>query len=57
MKAIDAHADLMTSHIIEQLNDLEYYETDGKTQKELISILAKLRALEIEVGNPGSGWF
>ena len=47
----------VNNHIIEQLNKLNYFDTEGKTQRELIHKLATLRAMEVKAVNPESGWF
>lgn len=47
----------VNSLIIEQLNKLNYFDTEGKTQRELIHKLATLRAMEVKAVNPESGWF
>lgn len=57
MKLANYEKELMTNHIVEQLNQLDFYETDGKSQRELINILARMRAMEIEVSGPEKGWF
>lgn len=57
MKLIDIHEEYMTNHIIDQLNDLGFYDTEGKTQRELKYILARKRITEIEPDVPGQGWF
>ncbi|WP_156947639.1 hypothetical protein [Virgibacillus alimentarius] len=57
MKAVDTQEHLMTNHIIEQLNELNYYDIAGKSQRELISILARLRALEVDVQSDENKWF
>jgi uncharacterized protein HemX len=47
----------MINHITEQLHEFKYFDTEGKSRKELTAKLAKLRAMEVKVGDPGSGWF
>lgn len=57
MKAVDYQEWLMINHITDQLHKLGYYDTNGKTYKELRLTLARLRAMEVEAGDPGQGWF
>jgi len=57
MKVVDTQEQLMINHITEQLHELNYYDTEGKTGRELAYILARIRYMQIEAGNPESGWF
>ncbi|GGB41501.1 hypothetical protein GCM10011409_18780 [Lentibacillus populi] len=57
MKAFEAEENIMVKHIIDQLHQLGYYETAGKSKRELITKLAAKRAVEVRVEDPGSGWF
>lgn len=57
MKLVDPQEKYMTNDIIDQLNKLGFYDTEGKTQRELKYILARKRITEIEPDVPGQGWF
>lgn len=57
MKMSHFKIDYEVNHIIDQLNELGFYETEGKSQKELIDILARIKAMEIKADRPGMGWF
>lgn len=57
MKTYEAQDNIMINHIIDQLHEFNYYDTDGKTKKELIHKLAVLRAMEIKAESPHSSWF
>lgn len=57
MKLVDTQEKYMTNHVVEQLNQLGFYATEDKTQKELINILARMRALEIKAESPHNTWF
>ncbi|MGJ9460087.1 hypothetical protein [Oceanobacillus sp. CF4.6] len=48
---------LVSNHIIEQLNELNYYDTDGKTRRELIHKLATLKEMQVDIEHPESKWF
>lgn len=51
MKMVDAHEPYMTNFIVEQLNKNEFYDTEGKTQRELITILGTIRVMGKDVDN------
>ena len=57
MKLAYTQEQLMINHIIDQLHDLGYYKTEGKSKRELTLALARERAIRVEAGNPESGWF
>lgn len=57
MKTVDAHAELMKAHVVEQLEKSGIYDNDYCTYRELLNKLGRARILEVKVGNPGSGWF
>ncbi|MCJ8008099.1 hypothetical protein ACFFF5_17900 [Lederbergia wuyishanensis] len=57
MRAFEAKQDIMMNHIIEQLHRLGYYDTAGKSRRELVSQLAILRATEVNVENQENEWF
>lgn len=42
------------NHVIKQLNELGYYETNGKSSRELVQLLA---VLQIKQESPHSSWF
>lgn len=44
-------------NVIEELHALGYYETNGKTLKELYKQLAFLELTKVEVKSPHSSWF
>ena len=57
MKLAYTQEQLMINHIIDQLHDLGYYKTEGKSKRELTLALARERAIRVEAGSPESGWF
>lgn len=57
MKVADTRKECITNHIIDQLNQLGFYATEGKTQKELINILARIKVMEIKAESPHNTWF
>ena len=57
MKTVAVKEDLMRNHVVDQLNEFGYTDTDGKKYRELVSILARLRAMEVEISDPGQNWF
>lgn len=46
-----------TAHVIEQLNKLGFYATDGLSYRELKRTLALERAKRVKAGSPHSQWF
>lgn len=46
MKIVELKDRYVHAHYIEQLNKLNYLDTEGKTPTQLRSILTKLRAIE-----------
>jgi hypothetical protein len=46
--------DNMTDIIIERLHELGFKDTEGKSQRELIQILA---AMDVKVDSPNNSWF
>lgn len=57
MKTHDTLDNLKINHIIDQLNDFGYTETDGLTYRELVSKLATCRAMAVEIKGPEQSWF
>ena len=57
MGAYSVQEQIMTNHIIDQLHELNYRDTDGKTRKELIYKLAILKEMQVDVEHPESKWF
>ncbi|WP_158586214.1 hypothetical protein [Oceanobacillus profundus] len=57
MKLAYTQEQLMINHIKDQLHELGYLDTEGKTKRELKLALARERAIRVEAGNPESGWF
>lgn len=49
--------DLKKKHIIEQLHNLGYYDTDGKTYKELKHMLVIKRFYEIDHEHSSNEYF
>lgn len=49
MKTHEVEESIMINHIIDKLHEFNYYDTEGKTKKELVFKLATLRAMEIEL--------
>lgn len=56
MKAHAIETHMKKAHVIEQLNLLGYYDTEGKTYDELKRKLAVARALQIKPDGH-LGWF
>lgn len=57
MKTVDVQENLKRQHIVDRLHELNYYDTDGKTYKELVHKLAVLQAMEINIGSDENKWF
>jgi len=57
MKVADTKEDRLHAHYVEQLNKLEYYDTEGKSLYQLTSILARERFNRINHDSPDSAWF
>lgn len=57
MRLVNYEEELMTNHIIDQLNQLGFYATEGKSKRELINILARIKAMEVKVTGPEKEWF
>ncbi|MYL41797.1 hypothetical protein [Virgibacillus salexigens] len=57
MKTVDTQEARMLAHVVDQLKGFKYYDVHGKSYEELKRKLATLRAMEVEVQNPGQGWF
>lgn len=54
MKAVDVQENIMTNIIIDRLHELGFENTEGKTKKELVRILA---AMDVKVDSPNNSWF
>lgn len=57
MKAHGIKEQYKINYIIDQLHTYNYYDTDGKTLRELTAKLAALRASDVKVESPHSSWF
>lgn len=55
MKA--SELDFKTQHVIEQLNELGFEDTEDLSYGELVRKLAMARALEVDVTNDQNKWF
>ncbi|MYL50277.1 hypothetical protein GLV98_12335 [Halobacillus litoralis] len=49
--------DFKTKHVIEQLHNMGYTDTEGLTYDELVSKLAMARAMEVDVASDENKWF
>lgn len=57
MKMADLKEDHLIAHHIEQLNKLDYFDTEGKSLYQLTSILATIRFNQINHDSSESVWF
>ncbi|MBP1950263.1 hypothetical protein [Virgibacillus litoralis] len=57
MGIADVHEKTMKEDIIEQLHELNYTKTDGKSYGELKHKLAVIKAMEIDVSKTENEWF
>lgn len=53
---IDTHAEWLRTSVVEDLEELGYYNNEGYTLMELKDKLDAARAMEREVKNPGNDW-
>ncbi|MRG86981.1 hypothetical protein [Salinibacillus xinjiangensis] len=56
MKAVDVLEKAKKNHIIEQLHEKGFKDTEGKDYKELRHKLAVIRAMEIDVSKDENRW-
>lgn len=57
MKVADTKEERLHAHYIEQLNKLDYFDTDGKTLYQLTNILTRLRFERINHDSADNVWF
>ena len=57
MKTHETLDDLKINHIIDQLHEFGYTETDGLSPRELAHKLAVVRAMEVEIKPSHNSWF
>lgn len=57
MKASDLKEDMLRAQYIEQLNKLDYYDTEGKSLYQLTNILTRLRFNQINHDSAENAWF
>lgn len=58
IRAIDMQENIMINHIVEELNKrFNFYDTDGKSLRELKYKLAAFRAMEVKAENPNNSWW
>jgi len=57
MKVLQIEQDYKTSHVIDQLNKLGFYATEGMSYRELKKQLVLERARIVKVGSSHSQWF
>lgn len=57
MRPTTIEHNLKESHVINQLNKLGFYDTAGKSYRELKMKLALERAKQVEVSSSKNAWF
>ena len=57
MKPLVTLKDFKRAHVIDQLAKYKFNDVEGMTYKELVSKLAMLRALDVEIDSPEKSWF